>query len=256
MEITSLSAIIRSSQEVANRLNFLNGLEQLLFGADTKKVLLERDQLHKVLEKEAWLFHEGFALAGSEQRLEEVLAKHIGELGERADPVLLPDGKTGRVDLMLCKANQPRTGEYDYLIVELKRPARKIDDKVLSQIKKYAVAVAEDERFHGIKAKWMFVAISNDLDAFARREANQRNRKPGCVYDDETLNITVWVRTWAEIINDAKARLAFINAYLGYESTKESARAHLKKVHNKFIPAQEADIPEPPGTDTGEGTTP
>jgi hypothetical protein len=244
LKITTLSAIIRSSQEVANRLNCLLGLEQLLFDKDTKKSLLERDQLHKILEKEAWLFHEEFALSGSEERLEEVLAKHIGELGDRADPVTLPDGKQGRIDLMLSKANQPRTGEYDYLVVELKRPRKKIDDQVLNQIKKYAIAVAKDERFHGIPAKWTFLAISNELDDFAIHEANQRNRKPGCVYDDDTHNITVWVRTWAEVINDARARLLFINEYLSYESTRESARKHLQKVHSKFIPQNVDDVPD------------
>ena len=100
-----------------------------VFDKETKKALLERGQLHKILEKEAWIFHEEFALAGSEQRLEEVLQKHIALLGERSDssePVLLSDGKQGRVDLLLHKAVQPRAGEYDYLVVELKRPSTKI----------------------------------------------------------------------------------------------------------------------------------
>jgi len=252
LEITTLSKIIRSAQEVACRLDFLNGLEKLLFDPNTKKTLLERDQLHKVLEKEAWLFHEEFALAGSEKRLEEVLEKHIGELGEREDPVLLSDGKTGRVDLMLCKVNNPRAGEYDYLIVELKRPSQKISDKVLTQIKKYAHAVAEDERFQGIPARWTFLAISNEMDAFTKREASQRDKKPGCVYDDGTLNITVWVKTWSEVLNDARTRLSFINNSLGYESTEESARAHLQKVHSKFIPQQDSDMPEAKDDDPEE----
>lgn len=54
---------------------------------------------------------------------------------------------------MLHKVVQPRTGEYDYLIVELKRPTKKIDSEVLSQIESYAMAVANDERFHGIKQR-------------------------------------------------------------------------------------------------------
>lgn len=143
---TPLSSIISSAKIVANRLDFLNGLETLLFDKENKKKLLERDQLHKILEKEAWLFHEEFALAGSEQRLEEVLSKHLAELGQREDdpaPVEVGEGKTGRVDLMLHKVVQPRTGEYDYLIVELKRPSQKINSKVLTQIESYAMAVAK-----------------------------------------------------------------------------------------------------------------
>jgi len=126
---TSLSSIISSARIVANRLDFLNGLENLLFDKESKKKLLERDQLHKILENEAWLFDEEFSLAGSELRLEEVLNQHLDKLGKREDdpdPVEVGEGKTGRVDLMLQKAIQPRTGEYDYLIVELKRPSKKI----------------------------------------------------------------------------------------------------------------------------------
>src|SRR5450830_1643739 len=239
LEKTSLSSIISSAKIVANRLDMLNGLEALIFHKKSKKKLLERDQLHKILETEAWLFHEEFSLAGSEQRLEEVLQRHLSELGPREDDskiVDLGDGKTGRIDLMLQKVVQPRTGEYDYLIVELKRPSQKINSDVLTQIKKYAIAVASDERFAGVPAKWTFVAVSNELDSFAKKEANQKGRPKGQVYDDSELNITVWVKEWAEVINDARSRLRFINEQLSYEADRDSAKAYLQRAHAKFIP--------------------
>lgn len=236
---TSLSSIISSAKVVANRLDFLNGLETLVFDKDCKRKLLERDQLHKILEKEAWIFHEEFALAASEERLEEVLRKHLSKLGVREDDpaiVDLGDGTTGRVDLMLHRAVQPRTGEYDYLIVELKRPSQKINSDVLTQIEKYAIAVANDERFQGIKVNWTFVAISNDLDDFAKRRARQRGKPPGMVFDDADLNISVWARSWADVINEARSKLAFVNASLSYEANNESAKNYLKLAHSRFIP--------------------
>lgn len=239
LEKTPLSSIISSAKIVANRLDMLNGLEALLFDKESKKKLLERDQLHKILETEAWLFHEEFSLAGSEQRLEEVLRKHLAVLGPRQDDpntVEVGEGKTGRIDLMLQKVIQPRTGQYDYLIVELKRPSQKINDEVLTQIKKYAMAVAGDERFCGVPAKWTFVAISNELNSYARKDANQRGRPKGQVYDDPELNITVWVKEWAEVINDARSRLRFVNEQLSYEADRDSAKAYLKRTHAKFIP--------------------
>ncbi|MBI3776850.1 MAG: ATP-binding protein [Gammaproteobacteria bacterium] len=236
---TPLSSIISSAKIVANRLDFLNGLESLLFEKESKKKLLERDQLHKILENEAWLFHEEFALAGSEQRLEQVLNKHLDKLGKREDdpgPVVVGEDRTGRVDLLLHKANQPRTGEYDYLIVELKRPSQKINSAVLQQIESYAMAVANDERFSGVKIHWTFVAISNEFDDYAKRKANQRNQPRGKIYDDAELNITVWAKEWSEVINDARARLHFVNKQLAYEADRDSAKAYLKKAHAKFIP--------------------
>lgn len=239
---TPLSSIIGFSKIVANRLDFLLGLETLLFDKENKKHLLERDQLHKILEQEAWIFHEEFGLAGSEERLDEVLKKHLLQLGKREDdpePVKLADGTSGRIDLMLHKVVQPRTGEYDYLIVELKRPSKKVDGEVLNQIESYAMAVANDERFNGIKTRWTFMAVSNELDDFAKRKTNQRDWPKGKAYDDAGLNITVWAKPWADVINDARARLRFFSEQLSYEASRDSATAYLKKAHEKFIPSSE-----------------
>ena len=236
---TPLSSIISSAKTVANRLDFLLGLDSLLFDKETKKIFLERDQLHKILEREAWIFHEEFGLAGSEKRLEEVLNIHLEKLGKREDdpsPVLAEGGKTCRVDLMLQKSIQPRTGEYDYLIVELKRPSQKINSAVLGQIKSYAMAVAKDERFRNTNIEWTFIAISNEMDEFAESEASQRGRPRGLVYDGGDLNIAVWAKTWSEVLNDAKSRLEFINKQLSYEADRDSSSGYLKKTHAKFIP--------------------
>ena len=234
---TSLSSIISSAKVVSDRLNFLIGLENLLFDKETKKTFLERDQLHKILEREAWLFKEEFALAGSELTLEEVLKKHIANLGNRSDDLTdieAADTDNLRIDLMLQKAIQPRTGEFDYLVVELKRPSQKINVEVLSQIKKYAVAVSEDERFRGVKIRWTFLAISNDLDKFAQLDTNQRNRPIGLAWEHE--NITVWAKTWAEVINDARTKLSFFNQQLAYEADRDSAKKYLQEAHLHFIP--------------------
>lgn len=236
---TSFQAIITSAKTVANRLDFLLGLENLLFDKETKKKLLERDQLHKILESEAWIFDEDFALSGSEERLEEVLEKHIGLLGERADggtAVLVGDDKTGRIDVRLSRVITPRSGEMDYLVVELKRPSKKIDDDVITQTKKYAMAVARDERFRGVPARWKFVAVSNELNDYAKSDSTQTGRPRGLVWASESGDITVWVREWAEVINTARARLDFVNANLSCEANRESSKAYLQKAHAKFIP--------------------
>jgi len=249
---TSLQAIITSAKVVANRLNFLVGLENLIFDRETKTKLLERDQLHKILENEAWIFDEDFALSGSEERLEEVLEKHIGILGPRSDgekTVIVGDNKTGRIDVMLSRVINPRSGEMDYLVVELKRPSKRIDDEVITQVKKYAMAVAGDERFRGVPAKWRFVAISNQLNDYAKQDSNQTGRPKGLVWASERGEVTVWVREWAEVINTARSRLDFVNANLSYEANRESAREYLTSVHARFIPECPSDA-----DDTAETT--
>jgi len=56
------------------------------------------------------------------------------------------------------------------------------------------------------------------------------------IWDHSDLNITVWVKTWAEIIGAARAKLNFINDKLEYKADHESAIEYLEETHNKFIP--------------------
>jgi hypothetical protein len=131
---------------------------------------------------------------------------------------------------------QPKANEKEYLVVELKRPSKTICTDVLSQIQGYAIAVANDERFRDTKTKWVFWAISNEMTNTARKMANQKGRPAGQVYDDAELGITVWAKTWGQVIQDCKGRLEFFKKQLGYEADADSALGYLKKAHEKYLP--------------------
>lgn len=241
LERTTLTAIIAASKLVADRLNFVRGLELLVFDPESKAVLLERKQLHKILEQNTWIFGEQFHLTTSDQSLNDVLRKHVALLN-RDDvdtdlPVLREDERTGIVDLMLSRTiPQPRAEEHDHLVVELKRPNKKIDAVVLTQVESYAFAVAGDERFRDTATRWNFWAVSNEMTEDARRRAHQHGRPEGLVYDDAQQRIQVWAKTWGELINECKARLQFFQQALEYEASDESAIAHLRQVHAKYLP--------------------
>ena len=245
LEVTSLSSVISSAKTVANRLNFILALENLINDQDTKKKLLERDQLHKILENEAWIFNEEFALSGSEKTLEEVLELHLGILRPKKnnrnkkvtlDPIFREGNKKGRVDLMLSRMRKPRHDERDHLVIELKRPLQPINSEILSQVESYALAVAQDSRFVREKTRWRFIVVSNEMDEHAQRKAAQKNRPRGLVFDDADYNIQVWAFEWNEIIASARTRLEFINESLSYEANRETSRKYLEKTHAKFIP--------------------
>lgn len=237
LQKTTLSSVIKSAKIVADRLDFIAGLEELIF--NHQKSLLERDQLHKILEHEAWIFDEQFALAGSERRLEEALKLHLKHLGSRTDEetedVLLSDGRQGRLDLMLSKADEIRAGEFDYLVVELKRPSQKITADVIAQIKNYAYAVQDDQRFDKQRCRWKFIAVSNELDNYAQRDRqNSLNSLNGCIHRADGLEI--YIMTWSEVITNAKARLKFYQEQLNYKSDDASSFAYLKQKHEEFLP--------------------
>jgi hypothetical protein len=236
----TLSAIINASKVVADRLNFLAGLEILIFEPESKKALLERRQLHRILANETWIFGEEFNLTVDDKSLNDVLAKHLHMLGQRSDDaeaVTREDGSTGIVDLMLSRVvPQPKSEEREHLVIELKRPAKKIDSDVASQIESYAFAVAEDERFKDTKTKWVFWVVSNEMTDAVRRKARQKNRPEGILFEDEENRITVWVWTWGQIIESARSRLQFFKEKLEYSADHDSGLEYLRKTHDKYLP--------------------
>ncbi|HPG67941.1 MAG TPA: ATP-binding protein [Candidatus Hydrogenedentes bacterium] len=130
LEKTSLEAIITASKVVTDRLDFLQGFSTFLFDKQSKKAVLERQQLQQILANEPWMFGEEYNLAQQEATLTEVLRRHYELLGKHDgvdEIVTRPDGTQGRVDLMFGAVTQFVPGKREHLIVELKRPARQID---------------------------------------------------------------------------------------------------------------------------------
>lgn len=77
LEKTTLSSMIDTMNEVSNRLTILDGLETILFDKDIKKILLERQNLHKIIENETWIFGDDFHLGHSDNSLLNILKDHI-----------------------------------------------------------------------------------------------------------------------------------------------------------------------------------
>lgn len=247
---TSLTAIISASKVVADRLRFLTGLKALLFDTEEKKNLKERTQLHRLLAENTWIFGEEFFLSVDDQSLTEVLRKHLKARNLDVvvdEPVLRVDGKVGIIDLMLTR-NIPchREDELDYLIIELKRPAVKIGSEEINQIKGYALAVAKDERFRGIKTRWTFWIISNDMDEFGRTEANQINRPHGVIWQLDSPSITVWAKTWSEVLHANQQRLRLFQDKLELNADKDSSLQSLKETYSNALgrPTENASAPD------------
>lgn len=240
LERTSLEGIIIASKIVADRLDFLKGLEILVFDQQSKEELLERSQLHRIIAGQTWIFGEEFNLTVDDQSLTEVLRKHLeGKVEEIAidEPVKREDGSGGIIDLMLSRrVPRPRAEERQHLIIEIKRPKQKIDGKAVAQIEDYAFAISGDERFKDIQTWWTFWAVSNDISSNVRKKAKQQNRPEGMTYVDDEGRMTIWVKTWSQIINDCRARLNFYQQKLEYNASNEAALEYLKKEYEKYLP--------------------
>lgn len=235
----SLAGVISASKLVTDRLKFIAGLELLLFDVDAKETLKERSQLHKIVAENTWLFGQEFSISVNDRSLTEVLRKHRQLLGDEIhidEKVTRIDGSVGIVDLMLSRSIPcNRENEVEHLVVELKAPKVKIGEKECSQIKSYAYAVSEDERFASLSAKWNFWVISNELDTYATRESNQDGRPRGVIYRGAAgLDVTVWVKTWSQVIRENKYRLEFVREKLNYEIDQNDALQHLRDTYSQY----------------------
>jgi histidine kinase/DNA gyrase B/HSP90-like ATPase len=246
LEDADLGNIISASKLVSDRLKFVHGLEALLFDPERKKLLKERSQLHRILaDSNTWVFGEQFSLTVDDQSLTEVLRKHRKLIGDDIaidTAVKRIDGKTGIIDLMLSRSvPQNRMDEREHLVVELKRPTVKVGAEEIMQVEKYAYTVAKDERFRGLKTRWTFWVVSNDLDEFASVRTRQKDKPRGQVSQTEDGLIEVWVKTWSEIIAECKARLRFVQEHLQANVDKDASVSYLKATYDRYLAGIEID---------------
>lgn len=239
---TTLTSIINAARAVTDRLDFLKALQILVYDPQSKKQLLERTQLHRLLAQNTWIFGEQFHLVSDDEDLTTVLKKHLSQIDKDRDelapddPVLDADGKARIVDLMLSRrVPLPSDEEREHLVIELKRPSQKVNRAALSQISNYAHMVANDERFKETKTRWDFVVISNEVDDYVASRARQKDRPRGLVEDIEEPSIRIWVKTWSQILQESEGRLKFFRQRLEYSANDEEALRYLKELDEKYL---------------------
>jgi hypothetical protein len=243
LEYTSLSSIISTSKIISDRLLFIAGFEKIVFDTELKAHLKERSQLHKTLADNAWFFGDEYFVSVDDQSLTEVLRKYVACLKtdieiDTKTPVLQLNGKTGIIDLMLSKrVPKNHADEVEFFVVEIKAPKVKIGKDELNQINQYAFAVAEDERYRGLKARWEFWVISNDLDEYAERMAKQKVYPKGTVYqtDDNNIMITIKIRTWSEILAENNHRYKFVKDHLNLSINHADGLNFLQEKYEKYL---------------------
>ncbi len=239
LERTTLTDMIAATKQVTDRLDWLHGLEALVFEPGLRAMVKERTQIHRMLASETWIFGEEYSLTVDDESLTSVLKRHLKLLGREElapEPVVRTDGSIGIVDLMLSRAIERREKLLEHLVVELKAPSVSIGTKEISQIKSYAHAVAEDARFASTNTRWQFWVLSTDVTKDGDRERTQRNRPFGLAYEADDIDIQVWIKTWGEVIQDAEHRMKFFQNALNVQATRDQGVEYLRKRHAEFIP--------------------
>lgn len=239
LERTTLTQLISMGKEVGNRIDFVHGLNAVLFDRQIKKRLLERRQLHRILAHETWLFGEEWSLTGDDERLTEVLRKFLAKLGADVElastkPVLREDGSDAIPDLVLGRQLETRANHFSHLVIELKRPSHKLTDEDVSQLRSYANAITKDERFDQPNTTWEFWLIGNETTDTVNDLREQDGWPHGVVQQNKKYRLIV--RTWAEVIGDAEHRLKFVQRSLQYESSRDDGLASMRDRYAAYLP--------------------
>ncbi|WP_229713878.1 ATP-binding protein [Streptomyces fuscichromogenes] len=240
LDSTDLTHVIGAATTVTNRLNFIGILRKILADPHLRKDLREVDQLHPMISQNLWLFGEDWNMAMPEVGLTNVLQAHLVEqLGEdvvlenRLDTVTQPDGRTGRVDILLFRSRRDESST-ERLVVELKRPTVKVGKKELDQVTGYARAIVDDPQYKGTNCKWRFYLVTYEYSDKIHRDIRQKDKPEGLA--DDHHEYEVWVKNWGEILDAAEKKLLFFQRQLNYEATDDRVTQHLRESYSRFIP--------------------
>ena len=226
VETTDLESVVHFSAQVAEKIEFLNFLHDITYG-QVSKVLKERSQLHKIVEKQLWLFGENYA-----QTPHLWSDKRIGGIFDAIRDQTLAyeptddDGNLVKSDdeefndiTDLFFYNEKITGDdvKEYMVVELKAPKCKISHKELNQIDRYAFEIESAAGLPTEKTRYKLILISSDMTAFAKsklKSAQETYNQPFLVDRKTEKNIEVYVMTWSELMEINKRKLNYLSSEL------------------------------------------
>ncbi|MFE4198105.1 ATP-binding protein [Paenarthrobacter sp. NPDC056912] len=251
---TTLSNIIRSTREITDRLKFVSGLEEIIYGDDFRKTILERKQLHRILAAETWVFREEYQLTADDTTLKTALDRY-GHLLKTDDPssdedrereVLDHTGGIPVVDLILSRVVEQQENKRHHIVIEIKRPTVHIGHNQISQIERYAASVVDDGRFDLASTTWEFWIVGDKIANAARMKTAR-----GGVIQEPSAEYPVTIRavSWSQIIRDARHRLKFVQDGLSFGPTNVEVMKHLRQKHGSFLPGVEVDVTITDGDD-------
>ncbi|MGJ5804928.1 ATP-binding protein [Streptomyces europaeiscabiei] len=230
-----LSNLIAANALLVDRIDTLATIRKLLFEYVSRAALREKDQLHRMLEKQLWIFGDEYTSAVSEVGLTEALERHRHLLDgsrvprSRRTPAVRSNGQSGRLDLMLsCVGGDGSSNRH--LVVELKRPNVVLGPTEVQQVTSYARAVIMDERYkHDKSTRWDFWLVGNDIHPDVEWQVAGNSLPEDCLVDDGRVGI--WVIRWGKVIDQCEARLRAQQSRLDYASSNADVIDYAERMH-------------------------
>jgi hypothetical protein len=252
-----LGNVVQLGTMVSTRIQFLKFFESIVYLDPFEEVIKERTQLHRILASNTWMFGEEYALGTDDENLMAILSKHVSILGRGQ---LQPDLQLGDIQQLISQFNldrrktpeslervpdlmlwrrfvERRADEYEFLVIEIKRPGVSIGRTEIAQIEDYANAVVATPFADMSRTRWVFVVISDSLDEHALSRANQQGMPPYTIQLPARQNYEIRAMPWSHVIRSATSRHQHLQDWLNCSVTRERVFDLAEEAYAEFLPA-------------------
>lgn len=223
LEKTELEDVIQFSEDVAKKIQLLDFLEEIIYGTPSEYIK-ERSQLHKIIEKNLWIFGEQYndtPVLFSDKSLRNnltALRKDLFdyELTEKDENIInIEDNNLKDItDLFFFNEKVMDSQKQEVMVVELKRPSCKINQKELNQLDRYKFHLEKNAKFSK-DIYFKLILISSDFSDFAASKIGTQDKGNPFLYDiTKDKKIELYVYKWSELIHSNKRRLSYLSNIL------------------------------------------
>ncbi|RII31310.1 MAG: hypothetical protein CXR30_00395 [Geobacter sp.] len=226
IERTKLEEVIFFTDEIARKSQFLDFLHKIVYGEPAKRVK-ERSVLHKIVEKQLWIFGEHYTNAPTlfsdknlENNLTKLREKWFGyELSADDDNIDEVEDEKNRdiTDLFFFNERIGDNGKHEVMIVELKRPSCLINQKELNQVDKYMFDIQKVGCFP-TDVTFKIYLISSNISEFAKTKIGiVDDSRPTLFTHSKDGKIEIHVMKWADILSNNRQKLSYLGNVLNTE---------------------------------------
>lgn len=225
LDRAEIEDVIEFSELVSKKIEDLEFIEKLVC-TELSAHVMERKELHKVLEKTLWIFGEKYLDSSKllsdknlqnnlEQLRNDILVYKPQKKENNINTDLNPKAKS-ITDLFLYSEKPLDEVKREVLIVELKAPKVKLSPVEIQQVLRYAHEIevsnffTEDINFHII----LISTAINDAAAYQMESVPKPRENPYFFFQNVKKNITISIMKWAHLIENNKRKLRYLSSQL------------------------------------------
>lgn len=232
LETTKLKNVVTTLQLIEDRLQTIQALRSVNFDHTLKAG--EVKHLQKLIERHYWIFGEEYRFVGAEDiKFQEALNryKYILHGVNEEEYVNHPD-KYKEMDLFIT-GQEHKNGRPSNLVVEIKSPTNvpKLKMEHYTQINTYMNVIKKQDGFNDPTTYWTFLLIGLDIDDVA----NEQIKDPLTGICLEKDNYRLYMKTWAQVLNEAEARFNYLKEKLQNERNRLANSDNLDSIMEQTL---------------------